>query len=73
VRKSIELNGQLEAAANQLDKLVKSDLVNKLRGANEAKVRLLVIDEVLSILGWQKHEYELSGIEQHSGSLRSCR
>jgi len=58
VRKSIELNGQLEAAANQLDKLVKSDLVNKLRGANEAKVRLLVIDEVLSILGWQKHEYE---------------
>jgi len=56
--RTMENNNQLEAAADQIQKLVKSDLVTELRGANEAKVRLLIIDEVLGILGWQKHEYE---------------
>src|SRR5258708_27618793 len=54
----MEIGNQLEAAVDQMHKLVKSDLVTKLKDANEATVRLLIIDEVLSILGWQKHEYE---------------
>jgi len=53
----MEYINQVEAAANQMERLVKGDLVNKLREANEASVRLLIINEVLGILGWDKHEY----------------
>src|SRR5450755_627528 len=45
-------------AINQLSKLIKSHPVKQLQGANEAKTRLLIIDEVLTILGWSKSEYE---------------
>ena len=45
-------------AINRLGKLIKSHPVRQLQGANEAKTRLLIIDEVLAILGWSKTEYE---------------
>lgn len=45
-------------AINQLGKLIKGHPVKQLQGANEAKTRLLIIDEVLAILGWSKGEYE---------------
>jgi predicted type IV restriction endonuclease len=48
----------LNNAVNRMQELVKSNPVKQLRGANEAKTRLLIIDEVLSILGWSKNEYE---------------
>ncbi len=54
----MEHNSQIEDAANQMQELIRSGIINKLRNANEAEVRLLVIDEVLRILGWSKHEYE---------------
>ncbi len=44
---NMEYRDRLDIAAEQMDRLVKSDLLNKLREANEATVRLLIIDEVL--------------------------
>ncbi len=49
---------QIEIAANKMGELVRSNLVKTLQRANEAKTRLLIIDEVLDILGWSKSEYE---------------
>jgi hypothetical protein len=49
---------QIEIAANKMGELVRSDLIKTLERANEAKTRLLIIDEVLDILGWSKSEYE---------------
>jgi len=43
---------------NKFRTLIKSHPVKQLQGANEAKTRLLIIDEVLAILGWPKSEYE---------------
>ena len=63
----MEYRDRLDTAIEQMDKLVKSDLVNKLRGANEAMVRLLIIDEVLNILGWDKHEYQLEKVTSNGG------
>ncbi|GHO53261.1 hypothetical protein [Ktedonobacter robiniae] len=48
----------VEDAAAKMNLLVESEVIRKLQGANEAKTRLLIIDEVLSILGWSKDEYE---------------
>ncbi|HZO75273.1 MAG TPA: hypothetical protein VFB60_23905 [Ktedonobacteraceae bacterium] len=54
----MDANSQLEHAVSQMKQLVDGELVNKLCGENEATIRLLIIDEVLSILGWQRHEYK---------------
>jgi len=48
---------RVEEAAASIRALAGSDLAQQLRGANEAATRLLVIDKVLAILGWQEHEY----------------
>ncbi len=47
-----------DEAINRFRTLIKSHPAKQLQGANEAKTRLLVIDEVLAILGWAKTEYE---------------
>ena len=44
-------------AAEQMEKLLDKDFAGRLQDANEAKTRLLVVDEVLQILGWAKEEY----------------
>jgi hypothetical protein len=54
----MDASSQRESAVNQMKHLVGSDLVNTLRGENEATVRLCMIDEVLSLVGWQKHDYK---------------
>lgn len=46
-----------EDAANNITNLLNTNIVDKLKGANEAETRLLIIDEVLAILGWSKEEY----------------
>jgi GTPase SAR1 family protein len=48
----------LNNAVHRMQELIKSNPVKQLQGANEAKTRLLIIDEVLSLLGWSKNEYE---------------
>jgi hypothetical protein len=50
--------GALEDAAKRLNAFMQSGVAEQLQGANEAKTRLLVIDEILAILGWAKEEYE---------------
>lgn len=52
-----ELYGH-EAAATGLRALVRGDVIDRLREANEAATRLLVVDQVLALLGWQKAEYD---------------
>ncbi len=47
-----------EEAINRMRVLVNSNIIKQLQGANEAKTRLLVVDEVLNTLGWPKNEYE---------------
>ncbi|HEY1353660.1 MAG TPA: hypothetical protein VGF67_28970 [Ktedonobacteraceae bacterium] len=63
----MDARSQLEAAATRMKLLVESDLVNTLRAENEATVRLRIVDEVLSILGWQKHEYGLERVTSTGG------
>lgn len=48
---------KVEDAAARLRALIQSDDVRKLRGANEAATRLLIIDQVLEILGWPKADF----------------
>lgn len=48
---------ECEKSAKKLKELIDSDVVKQLKGANEATTRLLIIDEVLSILGWSKEEF----------------
>jgi predicted kinase len=47
-----------EEAINRMRALVNSHFTKQLQGANEAKTRLLIIDEVLNLLGWTKTEFE---------------
>ena len=63
----MEYKDRLDIAAEQMNRLVKSDLVNKLRDANEATVRLLIIDEVLNVLGWDKNEYQPEQVTSKGG------
>jgi hypothetical protein len=49
---------RVEEAAEKFRELVDSDLATKLKNANEAETRLLVVDRVLSILGWHPEEYK---------------
>lgn len=47
-----------EEAAAKMAELLRSNSVLQLKRANEAKTRLLVIDEILNLLGWPKVEYD---------------
>lgn len=46
-----------EQAAERMHRLAASEISSQLHDANEATTRLLLIDEVLSILGWSKTDY----------------
>ena len=48
---------KVEEAAFQMRELAASDIATRLQSANEAETRLLLIDRVLSILGWNLEEY----------------
>ena len=50
-------SNRIEDAAERMHHLANSKLVEKIRGANEATTRLLIIDEVLDILGWPKTDF----------------
>lgn len=52
-----ELYGH-EVAASGMRALLHSDAIDRLREANEATTRLLIIDQVLALLGWHKTEYD---------------
>lgn len=43
------------------------DLKNKLHSANEAKTRLLIIDEILQILGWDKESFNPESYSKNVG------
>ena len=45
-----------EEAINRMRVLVNNNIVKQLQGANEAKTRLLIVDEILNILGWPKSD-----------------
>src|SRR5438874_1543268 len=48
----------LDDALERMRLLIQNNPIKQLQGANEAKTRLLIIDEVLALLGWTKREYE---------------
>ena len=51
------MKSNVEEAASKMQELVRSDIARRLKEANEAETRLLLIDRVLSILGWSLEEY----------------
>ena len=50
-------SNNIEHAALKVQELIKSEIARKIKGANEAKTRLLLIDEMLDILGWPKLDF----------------
>ncbi len=57
MRHIMATSNNIEQAAIKMQDLVKSDLARRIKGANEAKTRLLLIDEILDILGWPKMDF----------------
>lgn len=49
---------KVEVSASKMRELAASDLAQRLKAANEAETRLLLIDRVLEILGWSPEEYK---------------
>lgn len=57
--------GLKEQALLQLNAIKKSYITNNLQDANEANTRLLIIDQVLQLLGWDLEEFNP---ESHSAA-----
>jgi GTPase SAR1 family protein len=48
---------KLDLAAEQIEELINGDIAKRIKNANEATTRLLLINKILNILGWSDNDF----------------